>query len=69
MGSFRNISEDAVVAATGKGWGEWLRLLDEWSMKERGHTATAAWLHKSYGVSPWWAQVVTIRYEWERGWR
>lgn len=36
MGSFRKISEDAVVAATGKGWGEWLRLLDEWGMKERG---------------------------------
>ena len=69
MGSFRKISEAAVVAATGKGWAEWLQLLDEWGMKKKGHTATAVWLLKSHGLSAWWAQAVTIRYEWERGMR
>ncbi|MCH7760228.1 hypothetical protein IIA15_02345 [candidate division TA06 bacterium] len=38
-------------------------------MKEKGHTLTARYLGEKYGLSGWWAQAVTIRYEWERGLR
>lgn len=63
---FRRISDEAVLAKTGKGWEEWLRILDEWGMEEKGHTLTAKHLQEEYGFGPWWAQAVTIRYEWER---
>ncbi len=38
-----------------------------WGRKEKGHTLTAKYLNEHYGISPWWAQAATIRYEWERG--
>jgi hypothetical protein len=66
---FRRISDDSVLRRTGKGWSEWLEVLDECGAAERGHTASARHLRDSYGVSPWWAQAITVRYEYERGLR
>lgn len=66
---FRRISDEAVRGKTGKGWEGWYRILDQWGVKEKGHTRTAKHLREGYGLSPWWAQAVTIRYEWERGLR
>ncbi len=43
-------------------------LLDEWGAREKGHTL-AAHLLREYGLSPWWAQAVTIRWEFEQGLR
>lgn len=65
----RSFSDEAVRAKTGKGWDEWLAILDAWGMKEQGHRLTAKHLQEAYGVGPWWAQAVTIRYEYERGLR
>jgi hypothetical protein len=65
----RAIGDETVKARTGKSWEEWFLILDEWGMKEKGHTLTAKHLQEAYNVGPWWAQTVTIRYEWERGLR
>jgi hypothetical protein len=65
----RRISDKAVQAGTGKGWDEWFRLLDARHTQGEGHTARARHLREQYGLSPWWAQVIAIRYEWERGLR
>jgi len=62
----RRISDEAVRAKTGKGWEEWFRILDTWGAKEKRHTQSAKHLLEHYEVGPWWAQAVTIRYEWER---
>jgi len=35
----------------------------------KGHTQAAKYLRDKHGLSDWWAQAVTIRYEWERGLR
>ncbi len=66
---FRRISDRSVQERTGRSWQEWLKILDKWGMKGKGHTLTAKFLNKQYGINPWWAQAVTIRYEWERGLR
>ena len=66
---FRRISEEAVKAKTGKVWREWFTILDTWGVKKKGHTQSAKHLREHYGLSPWWAQAVTIRYEWEMGLR
>jgi len=65
----RSISEAAVTRATGHGWAHWLRLLDRWGAATKGHPATARYLHEEHGLSTWWAQTVTVRYEKERGLR
>ena len=66
---FRRISEEAVKAKTGKIWEEWFTILESWGAKEKGHTQSARHLREHYRLSPWWAQAVTIRYEWEMGLR
>lgn len=66
---FRAISDEVVKTRTGKSSQEWYSILDRWGMKEKGHTLTAKHLEDKYGLSPWWAQCITIRYEWERGLR
>ena len=66
---FRRLSDDSVRRRTGKGWDEWLRLLDDWGAEQRGHTESARYLREAHGISPWWAQAVTVRYEYERGLR
>lgn len=65
----RRISDEAVRARTGKGWNEWFKILDKWGASEKGHRLSAKHLLEKYKIGPWWAQVVTIRYEFERGLR
>jgi len=65
----RGISDAAVQAKTGKGWDEWGCPPRHLGATEKGHTRSAAYLREKHGVSPWWAQAVTARYEWARGLR
>jgi len=62
-------SEQAVSAATGRGWEEWFRLLDDWGARTKGHAATARHLAAEHGLSGWWSQEVTVMYERSRGLR
>jgi hypothetical protein len=64
---YLKISDDKVKTATGKDWNRWFSILDKWQAKEHGHTATAKHLREKYRLSDWWAQIVTIRDEKERG--
>jgi hypothetical protein len=48
---------------TGRGWLEWLRILDAWGAKERKHGDIVNHLVDEYGVPGWWAQTITIGYE------
>jgi uncharacterized protein YndB with AHSA1/START domain len=63
------ISDESVRAKTGKTWGEWFQVLDEFGGKEKGHKAMAKHLSEAHGVGAWWAQSVTVQYERERGMR
>jgi uncharacterized protein YndB with AHSA1/START domain len=69
MSDERKIGDEAVRAATGRGWDEWLKLLDRWGAAEKGHKATAEHLQKKHALNAWWAQTVTVRHEKERGLR
>ncbi len=66
---FRVISEEAVAAATGKGWAHWFKVLDRFDVKANGHPLAAKHLVAEHRLGPWWAQAVTIRHEWDRGLR
>lgn len=61
-------SDEAVRAATGRGWEEWCALIDDHAVGHSGHTAIAAHV-RSLGVDAWWAQSVTVGYERIRGLR
>jgi hypothetical protein len=63
------VSEEAMVRATGRLFGEWLEILDAWGASERKHPEIARWLVAEHGVPGWWAQNVTVGYERARGMR
>ena len=69
MAAEAKISDEAVETRTGKSWAQWFRILDRWGAAKKGHKAAAAWLHDERDLPPWWAQMVTVRYERERGLR
>jgi uncharacterized protein YndB with AHSA1/START domain len=63
------VGSDAVMRATGKGWNEWLDLLDREGAKQMPHKDIALFLSRKCGVPNWWSQMVTVGYEQARGLR
>ena len=63
------ISDEAVVKATGRGWVKWLSMLDRQKAFDMPHKEIASYLHEKHGLSSWWAQMITVGYEQERGLR
>ena len=57
------VADDALAAATGRGWNAWCDLIDAWPGHARGHTAVARWLVAQHSVDGWWAQGVTVGWE------
>jgi len=66
---YNGIGSDAVKAATGRSWAEWLTLLDRDGAREMTHARIAGRLSEKYGVRSWWTQMVTVGYEQARGLR
>jgi len=63
------MSDAAVKAKTGQSWAAWFALLDKAGAKKLDHRSIVAFLHKKYGLGPWWEQMVTVSYEQARGLR
>lgn len=63
------ISTEAVRAKTGKGWAEWIAILDEAGAQEMAHKNIARYLSEKQRVPDWWCQMVTVGYEQARGLR
>lgn len=56
------VSDDAVRKATGRDWAGWRVELDRWA-QDLDHKTIARKLHEEYGLSGWWAQMVTGSWE------
>lgn len=65
----RGFSETVFKQKTGKSLREWMKILDRFGARQKGHTASARYLLDSHGLSAWWSQAVTVRYEYDRGLR
>jgi uncharacterized protein YndB with AHSA1/START domain len=63
------VGSEAVERATGKGWDEWLKVLDRAGAKSMPHKEIALLLSRKCGVPDWWSQMVTVGYEQARGLR
>jgi hypothetical protein len=63
------VSDETIRRGTGKGWAQWLRILDGWGATSRTHREIAGYLQEEQGVPGWWAQSVTVGYERARGMR
>ncbi|MBI3250561.1 MAG: SRPBCC domain-containing protein [Candidatus Andersenbacteria bacterium] len=63
-----NISDKAVLQATGKTRGDWFKILDKAGAKKMSHKDIARLLwDKKLIMKDWWCQMVTVEYEYARG--
>lgn len=69
MATRPSISDAAVTRATGRPWVHWFKLLDRFDVRQHGHAAAAAHLHKAHESPPWWSQMIVVEYERARGLR
>lgn len=61
---------DAVISdKTGRGWEEWVRVLDGHAADRMEHSDIAKLVSGTYNVRPWWTQAVTVGYERIKGLR
>ena len=61
---------DAVISEkTGRGWEEWVRVLDGHVADRMQHSDIAKVVSGRYNVRPWWTQAVTVGYERIKGLR
>lgn len=58
------VSDEAVRAATGRGWDEWRAALDAAGAREWSHREIVAHIASEHPqVSGWWQQSITVAYE------
>ena len=63
------VSDEKMVAATGRSHDEWFAILDAWGGTDHGHTEIAHHVIDELGVPGWWGQSITVSYERARGLR
>ena len=63
------MSDEAVVAKTGKNWKQWFAIIDKAGGKKMTHQEIVKLLNSKHNVGPWWGQMVTVTYEQQTGLR
>ncbi|GGE74400.1 DUF4287 domain-containing protein [Nesterenkonia cremea] len=58
-----DVSDERIRESTGRGWDDWVAVIDAGPGREASHPTIAAWLVEEHGVDGWWAQGVTVGYE------
>ena len=61
------VTHESVLKCTGKGWSEWIALLDKAGARTSTHSELVALLKTKYKQSAWWQQAVAIGYEIHHG--
>lgn len=60
--------QSGIEKATGRDYGEWFVLLDEWTGRRTlRFRQISDWLEGEHGMSSWWAQKLIVEYEQDRG--
>lgn len=67
--SEQNISDEKLLAATGRTRAAWHDLLDAENASTWTHTQIARWLVETHAVDGWWAQGITVGFEQAKGMR
>lgn len=65
----RPVSDASVLEKTGRDWADWVRTLDAEGCATMTHREIVAVVGGTYGVGPWWQQMITVGYERARGLR
>ena len=60
---YAGVGDAAVTNATGRGWDEWLTLLDRAGARKMEHKDIARMLSRKFSVPHGWGQMLTVGYE------
>jgi uncharacterized protein YndB with AHSA1/START domain len=63
------VSDETVRARTGCTWERWVHALDYKGAASMSHRDIAAYVEKTFKITSWWAQTVTVGYERIKGLR
>jgi uncharacterized protein YndB with AHSA1/START domain len=63
------MSDEAVLAKTGKNWKQWFSIIDKAGGRQMTHQEIVKLLTSKHNVGPWWCQMVTATYEQQTGLR
>jgi len=63
------IGDEAVKKTTGKSWNQWFVILDKKKATQMTHKEIGLFLREKHSLSQWWAQMISVGYEQERGMR
>lgn len=61
------VASESVKKHTGKGWRQWITLLDRAGARDWPHREIAVYLKQKYRLTPWWQQGVAMGYEIHHG--
>lgn len=62
-----DISDEAIVRATGESWDHWLEVFSLMDAKNLPHKEIARKLYEDYKVPGWWCQMLTVKFEYSIG--
>nr|AQQ74657.1 hypothetical protein [uncultured bacterium] len=57
------VTNESVLKCTGKGWAEWVAILDRVGARGYSHQEIVAYLKTRHKLGPWWQQGVCLGYE------
>ncbi|MBA3344427.1 MAG: DUF4287 domain-containing protein [Gemmatimonadales bacterium] len=57
------VSDESVLARTGRSWRQWFTVLDRAGAQRMTHKEIVAVLVANHELGPWWQQMVTVGYE------
>ena len=63
------MSDEAVLAKTGKNWKQWFAIIDKAGGQKMTHQEIVKLLNSKHNLGPWWGQMVTVTYEQQTGLR
>lgn len=63
MEKIGKVSSASVQKGTGRGWSEWIKILEKAGARHMEHRDIVLWLKKKYKLTPWWQQGVTHGFE------
>jgi uncharacterized protein YdeI (YjbR/CyaY-like superfamily) len=67
MAQTYHVSEDSFKEKTGRTSAEWKQILDNWGAAHIPHPQIAKYLESEHKVPSWWAQSITVKYEYDIG--
>lgn len=63
IASMSKITDESVKKGTGRGWQEWIAVIDKAGGRVWSHQDIVAFLKQKHKLKPWWQQMVTTSYE------